>query len=388
MYFKLTLKIFLSILLAVVLLFLAMLFISDPFQIYHKPILGTHQGIKTSLVGDAYPVVKHLIDNKDFDSVIIGSSTSVNIPADETSNKLGGKFLNLSISGTNEYEERFILKYLYNKKHTIKKMVYFVNYYGSYRIYNEFSNKINWKQLYDNNPFNDIEIYFSRRNINCIFTFDNPRYCYGNYVANFNAPFTWINDFPFSSKFGSYSVWLKNYKIDGHLTQNLDDIALDKVKHYAAYSSKGNEIYMQQVRQYYDKNFFYFVKKHPETQFYMVIPPTATLGWAETIKNNNNYFLRQKDMLKFFVEKSMKYKNFKVYFFDNIPEVGNIENFRDFVHYSPKIDNLIINSIRENKNILTLNEIDPYFEGIIKRAQNINYAYYVKKAQETVKKYQ
>ena len=69
-----------------------------------------------------------IINNYEFDSIILGTSMLENTSAKEAGEKLGGKFMNISLSGSNFYERSFVLEYALRKKE-IKKIIYSLDEY-------------------------------------------------------------------------------------------------------------------------------------------------------------------------------------------------------------------------------------------------------------------
>ncbi|MCH5337055.1 MAG: hypothetical protein J1D99_06555, partial [Campylobacter sp.] len=80
-----------------------LLYIYDPLMLYHKPYFNRPLTFKNMRVQD-----KFLIDNYDFDSIIIGSSMLQNTSAKEAGDKLGFKWMNLSDSDLG-FNERIVI---------------------------------------------------------------------------------------------------------------------------------------------------------------------------------------------------------------------------------------------------------------------------------------
>lgn len=82
------------------------LYLFDPYQLYHKPILR-----KTIFASDMYYQAAGIINNYNFDSIILGSSIMVNTSSNEASKKLGNKWVNLSAGGASVEIRTDILTY-------------------------------------------------------------------------------------------------------------------------------------------------------------------------------------------------------------------------------------------------------------------------------------
>ncbi|EAI0653527.1 hypothetical protein E0287_07960, partial [Campylobacter coli] len=95
-----------------------LLYIYDPLQLYHKPFFRN-----TTFSSDIRIQAAGVINNYNFDSVILGSSMLENTSTKEANDKLDGKWVNLSLSGSYLNERNIIMKYLFEKKN-IYQIIY------------------------------------------------------------------------------------------------------------------------------------------------------------------------------------------------------------------------------------------------------------------------
>lgn len=77
-----------------------------------------------------------------------------------------------------------------------------------------------------------------------------------------------------------------------------------------------------------------------------------------------------------FAQESDKYKNSKLFAFDNENAIGDIKDFKDGTHYKSWINYYILMAIKNNTNILTPTNSNDYFKSIQKKAQNVNFTKY------------
>ncbi len=108
---KKSVKLFLSLVLASIILLLSALYIYDPLQIFHKP-----WGRETTFHKNMRHQAAGIINNYEFDSIILGTSMLENTSANEASEIFGGTFANISMSASDFYERKIILEYLFEKK--------------------------------------------------------------------------------------------------------------------------------------------------------------------------------------------------------------------------------------------------------------------------------
>ena len=149
--------IFISLLypLPFVVILLGLLYIYDPFQIFHKPYFR-EATFFTDMRKQALGIIKHY----KFDSYIIGTSMLENTDSKEATSKLNSddKWINISLSGSTFNERAIVLDYIFqnqNPKHIIYSL-------DGYHIVNS-NNKSNldWDFLYNNNLYDDIKIYMN-----------------------------------------------------------------------------------------------------------------------------------------------------------------------------------------------------------------------------------
>lgn len=380
MYSKQAFKFFITFMGLFISIFFIALLIYDPLQLYHnKP--G-----REGYANEDRESIPFLIKSIDFDSVIVGSSVSQNISARETSKKLGGKYFNISMLGANPYVTKKVLKSLFKRKE-IENVVYFVDIY--YLDLNKEGRSCpplsTWQFLYDDNPLNDIKIYFNDKYLKCLLKFSNSVECIG-WERNLDAPYAWNKIEQRLKPFGGFGNWIKYYKEN---PEPIDELASINLTSKLSLDSNISNSKVELIRSYLDDNIIYFVKKYPNTNFYVVMSPVPTLYWAIHI---NKLPIEEKIALKFLTKKAQEYKNLKIYFFDNlidtnsIGEIGDIKLYKDFVHHEHKVDSYIIDSIRDDKNIVTVSNLDKKYQQLIHKINNYNYQYYVKQAKECIAK--
>ncbi len=91
--------------------FLFLIWLYDPFWLFHKPYFR-EQTYQKDMANQA----KGIIDNTDFNGVILGTSMLENTSAKEAGEKLGNKWVNLSIKGANFEDRNIIFKYITKHK--------------------------------------------------------------------------------------------------------------------------------------------------------------------------------------------------------------------------------------------------------------------------------
>ena len=168
---KKNISIFFITFLLTIISFLGTMFIFDPLQLFHK-----HWNNDNKLVPYMRQQAAGIINQYEFDSIILGSSIFENTSAREASKILGGKFVNLSLEGSTFATCSLILKYALEKK-TIKQVLYSLDI--SALILPIHRDTSDFDYLYDNNKFNDLLAYQNSKYLYCLL---NDDLCFGNNI--------------------------------------------------------------------------------------------------------------------------------------------------------------------------------------------------------------
>ncbi|WP_300673607.1 hypothetical protein [Helicobacter sp. UBA3407] len=87
------------------------LYFYDPFLLYHKPYFR-----EETYSDDIRMQAKGIIKHYNFDSYILGTSMLANTSAKEAKEKLGGEWVNISMSGSTFRERATAMRYLFGIK--------------------------------------------------------------------------------------------------------------------------------------------------------------------------------------------------------------------------------------------------------------------------------
>lgn len=348
--------IFISLLypLPFVVIVLGLLYIYDPFQIFHKPYFK-EATFFTDMRKQALGIIKHY----KFDSYIIGTSMLENTDSKEATNKLNsdGRWINISLSGSGFNERAVVLDYIFqnqNPKHIIYSL-------DGYHIVNRLNNStLGWDFLYDNNPYNDIKLYINFKFMICALKFSDDERCVGN-IDDIYQITNWYKKY--KEIFGGFDNWIK-HKNNNQVNQTLIDIKNGNIKNIDNQDIIGDiDILAQQ--DYLYKYLIRFFKDYPDTKFSIIIPTYSRLFYRmQNIKrvysDNSKYFYTWEKSLRYFITQSSSYKNVKVYGFDDLDYADDIANYKDLPHYNKDLNSIQLDAIKNQTNILTPQNIDKY----------------------------
>ena len=321
----------------VVLLFLLWLY--DPFQFFHKPIFR-----EITYHSDMRMQAKGIIDNTDFDSVILGTSMLENTSAKEASTKLGGKWVNLSIAGGSFEDRAIMLTYLFKRKN-IKSIVYSID---TPYLLNEYKVSIK-SELYKDSPFlAKYKFYLDEKFIKCAIKWSKSPECVGK--KELETILQWhLTD---QEQFKGFIFWSKVMKKQA-------------VKYLKIYE-KGEVLPpydKEKMQEYVRKYVFELVAENPQINFYFIIPTYQRLAYKFPIDSGYPRWSKQiKEMFVWFVNEGAKYKNARIYGFDDTNYPDTFANYKDLQHYNVDMNSMQLDAIADGTHILTPQNIDEYLQ--------------------------
>lgn len=307
------------------------------------------------------------INHIDFDSIILGNSHMENTSAKEASEIFGGKFFNLSMSGSNNYERSIVLKRTL-ETHNIKRVIllltpsYSTEGHGSYPIET-------WNYLYDTNRFNDFKYYLNTHDIKCMWAFSKKSACFGT-KKNLDRPYAWFEIPDHASRFGGIQNWARFYK--NHQLKDLIIHEIPKsVNEVLTVGSPLSEKEIEKIRQSLDLTVFDFAQQYPNTEFLIYFNPDSLLGKALTFRNSlsfnqYSYFVRET------VKKSDTFSNVHLFGFDNLTFTNDISYYKDTTHYIEDINSQLLHLMKIKKYSLRIDNVDDYLNELWVRLDNFN----------------
>lgn len=347
--------------LPVVVVLFGILWLYDPLQLFHKPIFR-----ETTFFGDMRLAARGIIWNYDFDSVILGTSMLENTSAKEAGEKLGGKWVNLSLSGSAYNERAVILEYLFKHKKP-QKIIYSLE---SFTI-DSIKDSSRFDYLYDENPLDDFKIYLNDKFMSCALEWKKSANCIGR--RDLEELLKWSNHEDLKILFGGFEKWLKYGK--------KETIAMLKNIKDTPFVVKKDNFDLEKQRSYIQTYVLDFVAENPQTQFYFIVPTYSRLSYRIGSGDfDNKAFYNRALNLKWFVKELEKYPNAKIYGFDTLDYADDIANYKDFTHYNVDMNSLHLDSIKQGKHILDSNNIDSYLKTMEDKIKNYDLKPFVEKA--------
>ena len=311
-------------------------FIVDPFYQYR---LSTFYPIAYISKLERY-INPGLAKNYDYDSIVLGSSTSENFVLSDVKNILGFKKpIKFCISGTSAYEEGLILKTaLENKK--VKNVLYGLDPFLFWGATDRVRHGVKTFPfyLYDNGLLNDYRYLFSLDTISyslkaLLRVVDDKN----KLIYDFNRMYQWQQTVP-------KSYFSKQY-------------LLNKWKEYKNKHSFSLQNDFQTYKKSFDVNFLSLIKAYPKTNFIIYFPPYSILALRQELEEG--VFEERLQLKKYIFEVTKHLENVQVFNFQiakNI--VYNLNNYHDFEHFHQKINKWMLVQIRQNHYLLNNKNID------------------------------
>ncbi|SFS81472.1 hypothetical protein SAMN02910357_01992 [Succinivibrio dextrinosolvens] len=329
----------------------------DPLHLYSTSIDEDNQyfSVDERLQNAGY------IRNFDFDSVIIGNSHMQNLANSKTGEYLDGKWFNLSVVGSRNNERRIILEDVFRRKQIKSVLLLLTNDLITFKT-------SDFEFLYDDNDLNDINIYLNEMYLKCFFKWVKSSVTSGNLdpvcrgeKLNVDEHSAWIYNPQYASRFGNMENWAENYQ-NQHMVNVLNDLN----NYYSIPPRNLNKISDKdkaEIEKNVEENIESLVKAHPETTFYCYAQPYFKLEWALDLRRKEGKEIEiYLEFLKEYVKLASKYKNFKLYGFDNLPFTFDVKNYNDTIHFSLEMSYKVLEYIRDDKYLLNSDNINDYIE--------------------------
>jgi hypothetical protein len=290
-----------------------------------------------------------LLKNHDYDTVVLGTSMSQNLVISDLKKALGfDKVIKLGISGGNANQQSLILKSVLSRDKETKNILWdldtFIfsnNYISSFPSY-----------LYEDNYFKDYRYLVSLKTV-----YKSLGVLLTAYTKDINSP-----GFNYDAM---YQFMRPNQKFDSlRLLKSFENSNARKIKNIE------NEKF-KVLKYNFDTLFLDLIKKNKDVNFIIYFPPYSILKF-KAMKSQNIL----DDTLKFkryIFSELIKHNNVKVYDFQDIKSIThNYKNYRDITHYSMDIDTQIIEYIKQNRHLITKNNMDYKVDNLRDQIENYN----------------
>lgn len=324
--FKRGIVLTLSLALAACALVAALVVYVDPFFHYHSPLKGFPYLIDNQLSQNP-GMAAHM----EYDSVILGSSMTVNFQTSWFKELMGLNTIKLSYSGAFPKDQDNIMKIIFDGnsyagdtpendyrdghkaekrvKKPVKKVflgVDVITYTGGV---DETKYPIP-EYLYDDNYFNDIK-YLLNKDVVL------------NYILR---PMADPDPTDLSSVYASW--WTEEYYSEQWVLHNY--VSPEQVAEETA-----PDAYLASVEKNLAVNICPYIENNPETEFVVFFPPYSILFWNDVLRENHLEATLAE--YRYIADRLNAYENVKLYFFPDREEIiCDLNHYADYSHYHPR----------------------------------------------------
>ncbi len=327
-----------------------LVFVVDPYFHYHAPLNGLSYVLNNAMYQN-----DGVIKNFDYDSMIIGTSTTLGFNEEEANQLFGRKFVRITYlgEGFKRINQALQKAIVYNEKlnFVIRGVdpIWFVsdtNYMG-YPEYPDY--------LYDNELWNDV-----------------------NYVFNKNILINDVSTEIFRTFYRADEKFYENNTTAFYTSDDNTKGALEKYnrmpKEEKIIEQSETDEFFRLLEQNMRENVFSTIESNPDITFYIFIPPYSICWWDSLNQYGVAVLERRIDMEKYVIENLLNYKNVRLFSFSNNFELTcNMDNYDDEIHYKKEINSEILSWLSEGKYELTKDNYLDYLSEITQYYSNYDY---------------
>ncbi len=323
--FQKTILFFLGFVLAALLFGMALVVYVDPFFHYHSPLKGFPY-----LVDNQLSQNPGMAANMEYDSVILGSSMTVNFQTDWFAELMDLDAIKLSYSAAYPKDQANIMEIIFRSKNNqgqrrLKKVFLGVDVLTYTGGVEETKYSIP-EYLYDQNYLNDIQYLFNKDVLL-------------NYILR---PLADPDPTDLSNVYASW--WTEEYYSEEWVLHNYH--SPEQVKEETA-----RDAYLEAVEANLAVNICPYIEKNPQTEFVVFFPPYSILFWNDVLREN--HLEATLEEYRYIANRLNAYENVKVYFFPDQEEIiCDLNNYADYSHYHPRYNRFMAQCFAQGKYLV------------------------------------
>ena len=298
---------FLSFLLVGLVSMAALVIVIDPFFQYHKPLEGFPYVVDNQLSQNP-----GMAKNMEYDSVILGSSLTVNFDTDWFRELEGLNTIKLNYNGAYPKDQSNIMKIIFENNREVKKVFMGIDMPAYSGGVNETKYPIP-EHLYDSNYFNDINYLFNKDvMLNYILKAEVDQKDRTDLSEVYK---TWWTDEYFKKE-----LVLKDYVAPEIIAQKSD-----------------TAVYMKALEANLSQNICPYIEANPDTEFVLFFTPYSILYWYGIDRENKTDTVLEE--FSYTIDKLLEYENVKLFMFsDQEWIITDLDLYADYCHYHTDIN--------------------------------------------------
>lgn len=295
-----------SVILILFVLVAALVVCVDPFFQYHAPLKNFPYLVDNQLSQNP-GMAKHM----EYDSVILGSSMTVNFNTNWFGELLGLHTIKLNYSGAYPKDQANIMEIIFHSDHQVKAVFLGVDVMTYTGGVEETKYPIP-EYLYDDVYLNDVQYLFNKDVVL-------------NYILR---PLADPDKTDLATVYQSW--WTDEYYNIQWVMHNYE--APEPVE-----EETGPYAYIESVEKNLQANICPYIEQNPDTEFYVFFPPYSILYWNDVIQENHLEATMAE--YQYIANRLIAYDNVRVFYFPNQEWiVTDLNNYADYTHYHRDIN--------------------------------------------------
>lgn len=291
----------------------------DPFFHYHGPRKGFPYQIDNQISQNP-----GMAKNMSYDSVLLGSSMTVNFETDWFAELQGLQTLKLSYNGAYPKDIYNIMEKVKESGQPLKTVFLGVDL-ASYTGDVEETKYPIPDYLYNQSLFDDVNYWYNKDvlldyMIKPVLMRDEPTPLSSVYDSHW-----WMEEL-----YGKAAV------LEGYTVPEKND----------AYFPE--DMFIEGLDNNLSANILPVIERYPDTEFILFFPPYSILYWYDYVQNNQLEAVMYE--YRHFMEKLLEYDNVRLFFFPNMEETCNLDLYADTGHYTKEINRYMAEAFVSGKH--------------------------------------
>ena len=324
--------------LGLLILIATVVIVIDPFVHYHAPFFGL-AAAATEERGQQIGVAKNL----NYDTAIIGSSMSENFEAGWFDDGIiGNSTVKLSMQGAHFDDYSRLLNVVLSKPETKTVIISLDNYL---LLHNPDEHLTTIPDYLENDTVKDDIYYLWNKSVAFVFL---PEFLINNFTEGFSADsaYSWANNYRFD-KYVARATYLP-YR----LMQQSDEEAFNAYYEYVNRFLEGIVPY---------------IESRPDVTFILYSPPYSILYWDDCILRGR--LTAEICAINEVYKKLLEYDNVRMFYFqDNWDIITDLDNYKDYSHFSKDISHYLYECMRDGKCEVTS---ETEFDTLLKFSEDV-----------------
>lgn len=331
----------------------------DPFFHYHQPYTDKFYYELYNERSQNDGIIKHF----NYDSIITGTSMAENFKPSEYDELFDGKSIKITYAGASYREINDAIAEALTVNSKINRVIRGLDMSGFIQDKDFLREDMGDypSYLYDKNPFNDVKYTLNEDIVS-----KSLHMIIGKYTQNTNPGITSFDD---------YAYYADQYTYSREETlRNVDYYTPSEQSKYL--SDEEKEILIDNISQ----NVIIIAKENPNVEFYYFITPYSIAYWLELWERGEIY--KQIEAESIMIELCLEVENIKLFSLNMDTNITtNLDNYKDPIHYGPWINSLILEKMKEEEDLLTIDNHIQYLEDEINFYTNYDYAELMKEVE-------